>query len=318
MTIDSAGRTLRGTLRLPHQAQAVVLFAHGSGSGRHSPRNQYVAQVLQDADMGTLLIDLLEDEEANDRSKVFDIPLLAERLRAAAAWLAGHGETSGLRLGYFGASTGAGAALLAASQEPGSVGAIVSRGGRPDLAYDALPEVTAPCLLIVGGNDQQVLELNRKAYARLKCLRQLKVIPGASHLFPEPGAGRGGPVGQGVVSRLSLRDDGSSFRAVPPLIHPNREPAVLLQELSWPRAKAVANELPVVVPIAAVEQHGRHLPVFTDSMLLGEVVRMAAASRWATAWSGRRCSGWATRTITSISPARSPPRLGLTSTCSAT
>ena len=188
VTIDSAGRTLRGTLRLPHQAQAVVLFAHGSGSGRHSPRNQYVAQVLQDADMGTLLIDLLEDEEANDRSKVFDIPLLAERLRAAAAWLAGHGETSGLRLGYFGASTGAGAALLAASQEPGSVGAIVSRGGRPDLAYDALPEVTAPCLLIVGGNDQQVLELNRKAYERLKCLRRLKVIPGASHLFPEPGA----------------------------------------------------------------------------------------------------------------------------------
>ncbi len=188
VTVEAGGRTLRGTLSSPHQASAIVLFAHGSGSGRKSPRNQYVAQVLQDAGLATLLIDLLEDEEANDRSKVFDIALLAGRLQAAAQWLAGQPETAGLRLGYFGASTGAGAALVAAAQAPESIGAIVSRGGRPDLALDALPHVTAPCLLIVGGNDEQVLELNRQAYERLTCLRQLVVVPGATHLFPEPGA----------------------------------------------------------------------------------------------------------------------------------
>jgi putative phosphoribosyl transferase len=188
VTIDADGRTLHGTLGLPDQAGAVVLFAHGSGSGRKSPRNQYVAQVLQSAGLATLLIDLLEEEEAGDRSKVFDIALLAERLRAAAVWLAGAPETTHLRLGYFGASTGAGAALLAAAQAPESVGAIVSRGGRPDLAQGALPLVTAPSLLIVGGSDRQVLELNRQAYERMKCLRRLSVVPGATHLFPEPGA----------------------------------------------------------------------------------------------------------------------------------
>jgi putative phosphoribosyl transferase len=175
VTIDATGRTLRGMLALPHQAPAIVLFAHGSGSGRKSPRNQQVARALQEAGLGTLLIDLLEDEEANDRSKVFDIALLAGRLKSAADW-------------YFGASTGAGAALLAAASTPDSIGAIVSRGGRPDLAGDALPRVTAPCLLIVGGNDQVVLELNRQAYERLTCLRRLAVVPGATHLFPEPGA----------------------------------------------------------------------------------------------------------------------------------
>jgi putative phosphoribosyl transferase len=188
VTINAEGRVLRGLLGLPDRASAVVLFAHGSGSGRQSPRNQYVAQVLQSAGLATLLIDLLEEEEASDRSKVFDIQLLSERLQAAARWLAAAPETSRLRLGYFGASTGAGAAIVAAAQEPHSVGAIVARGGRPDLADDALPLVTAPCLLIVGGNDRQVLELNRQAYERMKCLRRLIVIPGATHLFPEPGA----------------------------------------------------------------------------------------------------------------------------------
>ena len=188
VTIAVDGRTLRGTLRLPHGAAAVVIFAHGSGSGRLSPRNQYVAQVLQDAGLGTLLIDLLEESEASDRAKVFDITLLAGRLQAAAGWLAGQPQTGSLRLGYFGASTGAGAALVAAAEAPASISAIVSRGGRPDLARDSLPRVTAPTLLIVGGNDEQVLNLNRAAYERLDCPRQLDVIPGASHLFPEPGA----------------------------------------------------------------------------------------------------------------------------------
>ena len=210
---------LHGTLGLPDQAAAVVLFAHGSGSGRKSPRNQYVAQVLQSAGLATLLIDLLEEEEASDRSKVFDIALLAERLRAAAEWLAGHAETAHLRLGYFGASTGAGAALLAAAQAPESVGAIVSRGGRPDLAQGALPLVTAPSLLIVGGSDRQVLELNRQAYERMKCLRRLSVVPGATHLFPETGRARGSRPSSpesGSFSIWSSRrsfDDGRLLRA---------------------------------------------------------------------------------------------------------
>jgi putative phosphoribosyl transferase len=188
VAIAAGKRTLRGTLCVPDGAVAVIVFAHGSGSGRLSPRNQYVAHVLQEAGLGTLLIDLLEEDEASDRSKVFDIGLLADRLEAAALWLAGRAESSSLRLGYFGASTGAGAALAAAAQGAPPIGAIVSRGGRPDLASGALPRVTAPCLFIVGGNDQQVLELNRQAFERLTCLRQLVVVPGATHLFPEPGA----------------------------------------------------------------------------------------------------------------------------------
>ena len=186
--ITAGERTIRGTLRLPASAGAVVVFAHGSGSGRFSPRNQYVAGVLEDAGLGTLLLDLLEEAEANDRSKVFDLGLLADRLQAATDWLAAQPETRDLRLGYFGASTGAGAALLAAARAPDSVGAVVSRGGRPDLARDALPRVTAPTLLIVGGDDEIVLELNREAFDRLTCIRQLDIVPGASHLFPEPGA----------------------------------------------------------------------------------------------------------------------------------
>jgi putative phosphoribosyl transferase len=187
-TISTGGRTIRGTLKLPRGAGGGVVFAHGSGSGRLSPRNQYVAQVLQEAGLATLLVDLLEEREANDRSKVFDIELLAERLQAAADWLASQPEATGLRLGYFGASTGAGAALLAAARGPDSVGAVVSRGGRPDLAGDALPLVTAPTLLIVGGDDDVVLELNREAFEQLTCPRQLDIVPGATHLFPEPGA----------------------------------------------------------------------------------------------------------------------------------
>jgi putative phosphoribosyl transferase len=188
VTIPADDKSIHGTLTLPQGAQAVVVFAHGSGSSRFSPRNQYVAEVLHDAGLGTLLIDLLEDREADDRSKVFDIGLLAGRLEAAAAWLATQPETERLRLGYFGASTGAAAALLAAARAPETTRAIVSRGGRPDLAGDALAQVTAPTLLIVGGNDEVVLELNHDAFDRLACIRQIDVVPGASHLFPEPGA----------------------------------------------------------------------------------------------------------------------------------
>jgi putative phosphoribosyl transferase len=186
-TIPVGERTMRGILTLPTAACAVVVFAHGSGSGRFSPRNQYVAEVLQKAGLATLLLDLLEEDEAGVRSKVFDIVLLAGRLQAAADWLASQPETKDLRLGYFGASTGAGAALWAAAASPQSVGAIVSRGGRPDLAGEVLSRVTAPTLLIVGGDDEVVLELNREAFERLECSRQLDVVPGATHLFAEPG-----------------------------------------------------------------------------------------------------------------------------------
>ena len=188
VAIPAGKHTICGTLSLPQGAKAVVVFAHGSGSGRFSPRNQYVAQVLHEAGLATLLLDLLEDPEANDRRNVFDISLLAGRLQTAAAWLAQQDDTKGLAPGYFGASTGAGAALLAAAREPKSVAAVVSRGGRPDLAGDALPAVTAPTLLIVGGDDEVVLELNREAFNLLTCPRQLDIVPGATHLFSEPGA----------------------------------------------------------------------------------------------------------------------------------
>jgi putative phosphoribosyl transferase len=187
VAISAGDKVVRGELVLPGAAAAAVVFAHGSGSGRFSPRNQYVARVLNEAGLATLLVDLLEEQEAGDRSRVFDIPLLASRLRYAAEWLSAQPETAPMRLGFFGASTGAGAALLAAGREPASVGAIVSRGGRPDLARDVLPRVTAPTLLIVGGNDEVVIELNREAYNLLECPRRLDVVPGASHLFSEPG-----------------------------------------------------------------------------------------------------------------------------------
>lgn len=188
VSIPFTGGELKGTLGLPSTALGVVLFAHGSGSGRFSPRNQFVAESLQIAELGTLLIDLLSEDEAADRRKVFDIDLLADRLLIAAEWLSREPRTRDLRVGYFGASTGAGAALVAAARRPELASAVVSRGGRPDLAHSELPNVKAPTLMLVGSRDEDVLELNRQALARMRCPRDLIVIPGATHLFPEPGA----------------------------------------------------------------------------------------------------------------------------------
>jgi putative phosphoribosyl transferase len=187
VSIAAGNRRLEGILTLPEGANGVVAFAHGSGSGRFSPRNQFVARVLQEAGLATLLLDLLEVEEAEDREKVFDIALLAERLESAADWLWRAPETAALRLGYFGASTGAGAALVAATRAPEAIGAVVSRGGRPDLAREYLPLVQAPTLLIVGGSDDLVIELNDQALRLLRCPKELVIVPGATHLFEEPG-----------------------------------------------------------------------------------------------------------------------------------
>ena len=184
--------TLEGELVVPELASAVVLFAHGSGSSRHSSRNKFVAGALQAVGLATLLIDLLtREEEAIDQHTGhlrFDIPLLADRLLAATRWLGEEPSTGALEVGYFGASTGAGAALVAAAAEPERIGAVVSRGGRPDLAGKALSLVRAPTLLIVGGRDLQVLELNRAAMARIPAETRLEIVPGASHLFEEEGA----------------------------------------------------------------------------------------------------------------------------------
>lgn len=188
VVIVSGEHRLPGMLSLPAGSRAVIVFAHGSGSGRFSPRNQFVAQVLQQQNLGTLLLDLLQEDEASDRGKVFDIDLLASRLQSAADWLGQEAATRRLGLGYFGASTGAGAALVAAARQPERVGAVVSRGGRPDLACDDLPAVQAPTLLIVGGQDEPVVRMNEDALAMLRCVKQLVVVPGATHLFPEPGA----------------------------------------------------------------------------------------------------------------------------------
>jgi putative phosphoribosyl transferase len=181
---------LEAFLSVPEQPQGVVLFAHGSGSSRHSRRNQLVAKVLQDASLGTLLVDLLTpaEEQADNitRELRFDINLLAQRLLGASDWLRHHAQTSLLPLGYFGASTGGGAALKAAARRA-DVRAVVSRGGRPDLAADALPHVTAPTLLIVGGDDEPVIALNRHAYQRLRCEKHMEIVPGATHLFEEKG-----------------------------------------------------------------------------------------------------------------------------------
>jgi putative phosphoribosyl transferase len=183
--------TLDGNLTLPEGARGVVLFAHGSGSSRHSPRNRHVAQMLNDANLATLLIDLLtSEEEAIDMRTAhlrFDIGLLAERLAAVTDWLAQYPDTRHIRIGYFGASTGAAAALVAAAERPRLIGAVVSRGGRPDLAGHALTRVQAPTLLIVGENDFEVIELNRAALAQLRCEKQLVIVPGATHLFEELG-----------------------------------------------------------------------------------------------------------------------------------
>jgi putative phosphoribosyl transferase len=188
-----AGRALLSSnLTIPENAMALVLFAHGSGSSRHSPRNQFVARTLNCAGLGTLLFDLLTpEEEALDiytREHRFNIGLLAERLVHATRWARQQEETRDLRIGCFGSSTGGAAALVAAAELPQDVGAVVSRGGRPDLAGDALPKVQAPTLLIVGGNDDVVIELNEMARDQIHCEVKLEIIPGATHLFEEPSA----------------------------------------------------------------------------------------------------------------------------------
>lgn len=190
--VAAGGVELEGNLAVPAGARGVVLFAHGSGSSRHSPRNRYVAGVLQEAGLATLLIDLLTAaEEAVDlqtRQLRFDIGMLAERLVGATDWLNDHPDTRELKVGYFGASTGGGAALVAAAARPSAVGAVVSRGGRPDLAGAALPSMRAPTLLIVGSNDTPVIGMNEDAMARMRDVEvKLEIVPGATHLFEEPG-----------------------------------------------------------------------------------------------------------------------------------
>jgi putative phosphoribosyl transferase len=188
-----AGRAvLSGNLTVPQDAASLVLFAHGSGSSRHSPRNQFVARTITRAGLGTLLFDLLTPEEETldiyTREHRFNIGLLAERLVHATKWARQQDQTRDLRVGYFGSSTGGAAALVAAAELPQDVGVVVSRGGRPDLAGDALPKVEAPTLLIVGGNDDTVIQLNEMARDRMRCEVKLEIIPGATHLFEEPGA----------------------------------------------------------------------------------------------------------------------------------
>ncbi|GAA1362869.1 hypothetical protein GCM10009661_10290 [Catellatospora chokoriensis] len=187
VVIPVNGAALSAHLAIPPQAAGIVVFVHGSGSSRHSPRNQYVARFLRDAGLGTLLFDLLNEAEENDRGNVFDIGLLAGRLSEVLAWLRARPAAQGLPVGLFGASTGAAAALWAASNGNADVAAVVSRGGRPDLAGGHLAEVRAPTLLIVGGLDRIVLELNEQAAAQLTCEHAVEIVPGATHLFQEPG-----------------------------------------------------------------------------------------------------------------------------------
>lgn len=187
VTITQGPLALEGILGLPSGSNGVVVFAHGSGSGRFSPRNNFVARHLQEHKLATLLLDLLTEDEADDRRKVFDIDLLADRLLLAKVWLEAEPRTAHLGVGYFGASTGAGAALQAAAREPSNIKAVVSRGGRPDLAEPYLSRVTAPTLLIVGGWDEPVIEMNQAAYELLTCEKKLLIVPGATHLFEEPG-----------------------------------------------------------------------------------------------------------------------------------
>ena len=189
--IPAGNVQLDGELIIPEGATGIVLFAHGSGSSRHSPRNQFVARVIREGGIGTLLFDLLTREEESvdiyTRHLRFDIRLLAERLMEATRWLEKESDTRDLNVGYFGASTGGGAALVAAAELGADVKAVVSRGGRPDLAGAALPKVTAPTLLIVGRRDEPVIEMNKEALAQLTCEKELKIVPNATHLFEEPG-----------------------------------------------------------------------------------------------------------------------------------
>src|SRR5437016_9448164 len=190
--IQAGPAALDGNLSIPENATALVLFVHGSGSSRHSPRNQFVARTLNNAGLGTLLFDLLTPEEeaidARTAELRFNIGLLAERLVHATKWAKRQKQTRDLRIGYFGSSTGGGAALVAAAELPNEAGAVVSRGGRPDLAGEALPKVKAPTLLIVGGEDHVVIDLNEQARAQMKCECKIDIVPGATHLFEEPGA----------------------------------------------------------------------------------------------------------------------------------
>jgi putative phosphoribosyl transferase len=190
--IQAGQADLFGNLHIPVEAAALVLFAHGSGSSRHSPRNQVVARTLNNSGLATLLFDLLTPEEESIDARTaelrFNIGLLAERLVHATKWAKQQEQTRDLRIGYFGSSTGGGAALVAAAAVPADVGAVVSRGGRPDLADEALPKVQAPTLLIVGGNDDVVIELNEQARDRMRCEVKLEIVPRATHLFEEPGA----------------------------------------------------------------------------------------------------------------------------------
>ncbi|HEY3114669.1 MAG TPA: alpha/beta family hydrolase [Gemmatimonadaceae bacterium] len=189
--IDAEGVALHGDLAVPHGAQGLVMFAHGSGSSRHSSRNRYVAEELRHRNLGTLLLDLLtpaeEQVDMHTRHIRFDIGLLAERLIGAMRWLDTQDDTRGLGVGLFGASTGGGAALVAAARRPDRVDAVVSRGGRPDLAAEELPHVRAPTLLIVGGRDSVVIDLNKQAMRQMKAPVRLEIVPGATHLFEEPG-----------------------------------------------------------------------------------------------------------------------------------
>jgi len=189
--VTAGSATLEGDLSVPENPRGIVLFAHGSGSSRHSPRNQFVARTLHDGGLATLLVDLLtlEEERVDLRTGHlrFDIGLLADRLVGAIGWLGDELETRELRIGLFGASTGGGAALVAAAERPDAVGAVVSRGGRPDLAGEALSRVRAPTRLVVGGKDEPVVAMNEEALDKLRCEKHLEIIPGASHLFEEPG-----------------------------------------------------------------------------------------------------------------------------------
>jgi putative phosphoribosyl transferase len=188
IAVQAGGAQVAGHLTVPYGAHGLVVFAHGSGSSRLSTRNRYVASVLNEAGFGTVLFDLLSVHEAADRAKVFDVGLLASRLLDVTAWLSNQPDTHDRGIGYFGASTGAGAALWAAADPHSDVAAVVSRGGRPDLAGPKLGLVRAPTLLIVGGHDDVVLGLNRAAQAQLRCENRLEIVPGATHLFEEPGA----------------------------------------------------------------------------------------------------------------------------------
>ncbi|MEW6570775.1 MAG: alpha/beta family hydrolase [Nitrospirota bacterium] len=183
--VDSV--TLEGALEIPQGAEGIVVFVHGSGSSRHSPRNKYVAKVLRDAGMGTLLFDLLTREEDAVYERRFDIDLLTDRLKAVTKWLKVQSRTKDMKIGYFGASTGAAAALRAAANLGKEISAVVSRGGRPDLAGHALKRVQSPTLLIVGGYDDIVIQLNQQAYKIIEAEKELKIVPGATHLFEEPG-----------------------------------------------------------------------------------------------------------------------------------